>query len=257
MLRALLALVLVTRALVAPAQPAGEVIGVLTYHNHAPFITGDATGLTHELMARLRAAAPAGLELELRPTPRARLDVLLADWVQGRCASETARCDDRWVLVWVNPRWGFGDSAMTRFQWLPLMEDANVVVSRRSRRVEYAGPESLVGLRLGAIRGHRYVGVDPLVEAGRIERLDGERERSNLLMLLQGRIDVTVLPLSSVRHYLEHDPVMASRGADIFVAERHHQDYVRYLMAPPSRDDLRAMAARALAAEVDPPRASR
>ena len=218
---------------------AGGVVTVYTYHNHPPFITDEGQGLTYDLVDRLNAIGVDGMQFEVQVVPRSRLNMLLASWVSGECRE--TRCDDNWIVPWVNPKWGFGAEPQINFGWVRQLQDANEIISRSDAPVDYREPDSLTGKIFGGIRGHRYVGIDDLVASGAISRIDGNNERNNLLKLLMGRIDTTLLPRSTVEYYTQHDEVIAPLGNELYIASKAHQQYWRHLMFPAARGDLRRL----------------
>ncbi|MBF8271624.1 MAG: ABC transporter substrate-binding protein [Magnetococcales bacterium] len=218
----------------------GGTIRLLSYHNHPPFVTGPEQGLSFDVARMLTAFAAGTWKFQVRIVPRNRLDLELAPWIQGRCLNSGGDpgCGDDWSLLWVNPAWGFGENAGENFLWLKQFEDSNIILSRTESPVDYQSPESLAGLRLGGIRGHRYLGLDPLVTAGKIQRVDGDHERDNILKLLMKRVDVLLLPTSTVRYFLTQDATIRAAAGQIFVAPTRHQQFWRHFMIPSTRKDL-------------------
>ncbi|WP_210396515.1 substrate-binding periplasmic protein [Motiliproteus sediminis] len=240
-MRGLLLALLIGWSLPAVALP--KVVHLLSYHSHPPFVTGNGEGETYALAARLNAVAPPGVRVEVELLPRVRLNQRLSQWLDGRCPG--SHCSDNWLVPWVNPKWGFVPGSGDPYFWVPLADDANVIVSRRESAVEYHGPESLDGRVLAGIRGHRYLGIDDRVAAGLVERVDSNVERDNLLMLLYKRVDAVLLPESTVRYFLSHDPVLREHADEFYIAAERHQSYRRSLMLPANRDDLLEWVKRA------------
>jgi len=223
-----------------------EVIQVLSYHNHPPFVTGPMQGQTYQLVRQLNALAPPGLRFQVELLPRVRLNQRLQGWIDGECPARP--CDDGWLVPWVNPNWGFRPPGGDPYHWLAQAEDANVIVSRQSDPIDYQQPASLDGKVLGGVRGHRYMGIDERVAAGRIERVDGNVERDNLLMLLYGRVDAVLLPESTVNYFLQQDPTLRPHAQAFYIAPVRHQRYARSIMLPATRADLERLIGRVLEA---------
>lgn len=219
---------------VAFATP--ETITIYSYHNHPPFVTGENKGLTYELADRLNGQATGKFQFQVRIIPRGRLNHYLKDWIAGSCPGPSCRQD--WIVPWVNPKWGFIKGKRDNYLWHALLSDANVIVSRKKDEWRYLTPESLTGRVLGGMLGHRYVGIDALVQAGEIKRIDGNRERDNLLKVLHKRVDATLLPESTINYLLQNDPEIQRHADDFRVAEQKHQSYMRYIMLPEQRRDL-------------------
>ena len=82
--RAWLMVVLVALLGSSVAQAAEE-ITLYTYHNHPPFITQPGVGLSHDLVALLNRKADGAFHFSLKVVPRARLNAMLKQWVNGAC----------------------------------------------------------------------------------------------------------------------------------------------------------------------------
>lgn len=209
---------------------APETINVYSYHLHPPFITSPEHGLSHDVIQLLNNKADGQYQFKLQMVPRRRLNLILSDWTSGQCVAEDNQCNKNWMVLWVNPKWGFGQQATTTFQWKFLLEDSNSIISLQDHPIEYQGPESLLGLRLGGIGGHRYVGIDEKVEAGLIIRIDGNHERNNVMKLLAQRIDTILLPTSTMQYYLSQDKVIKQNKDKFFLSPKKHQEYTRNIM---------------------------
>ncbi|MBL7048381.1 MAG: hypothetical protein ISR96_02475 [Nitrospira sp.] len=215
-----------------------ETIKVYTYHNHPPFINDKTGGITFSLESYLNKSAKGKYLFEVHILPRNRLNVVLKDWVSGKCKIGEDACESNWVLLWVNQKWGFGKEPEDNFLWVPLLQDSNSIISRMAESVVYKGPESLKGLRFGGMSGHKYVGIDTLVAEGAIDRIDGSRERDNVLKLYKHRVDVILLPSSTINYLMENDSVIHTFANQLYIAPVVHQSYTRNVMIPGTRNDL-------------------
>lgn len=220
----------------SPAYAQPEQIKILSYHNHPPFVTGEQQGLTYQLAEQLNQRAAGQYLFLVKMVPRSRLNHYLKPWIAGDCPARD--CDQDWIVPWVNPKWGFIKGERDNYLWHELLKDANVIVSRSDQDWHYLMPESLKGKVLGGMRGHRYVGIDELVSNGEIKRIDGNRERDNLLKVLHRRVDATLLPESTMNYLLKNDPDISERAPELAVSAQKHQSYTRYMMMPESRSDL-------------------
>lgn len=229
-------LALIGLAAMALFQPvhAAERIEVLTYHHHPPFVNGNQSGLSYQLIEALNLASGGQYEFELRVLPRKRLNLLLQPWLEGRCQQPAKACADNWVLPWVNPLWGFS-GAEPDTAWTPLLEDANRLIFHGPAQVDIKQLQGFDGLVFGGMRGHRYKGLDDLVQAGRLTRIDGDHERDNLTKVLMGRVDFTLLPESTLRYYLTQDQFLAARAGELYWSDPPQQRYMRYAVVPGNR----------------------
>lgn len=231
---------LLTIVLLAPGLLfAQESLTIYSYHNHPPFVTGDQEGLTFDLAKELNARTGNQYDIKVEIIPRSRINLMLSEWLAGNCPGPG--CDEQWIIPWVNPKWGFGKSPQEVFHWVRQMRDANVIVSMKDEPVDYSAPNSLSGLRFGGMRGHHYVGIDDLIKTGAVTRIDGDNERNNLLKLVLGRIDATLLPRSTVDYYFQKDEILMPRKNDFYVANKEHQSYWRHMMFSRGRTDLLAI----------------
>ena len=222
------------------AVQASEEITLYTYHNHPPFINQPGEGLSYDLADLLSEQSAGAFQFTVKVVPRSRLNVMLKSWVNGECIGEP-RCTRNWVVPWVNQKWGFGKAPEQNFSWTPLLEDSNVIVSRSDAPVEYRQPSDLDGKRFAGIGGHRYVGIDERAEAGKITRINGTKERDNLIILARGRVDATLLPASTYRYYLKQDRQLAALSSRLYRAKQPHQAYTRNLMASGDQQKLNSL----------------
>jgi len=200
-------------------------INVYTYHNHAPFITEKKAGLSYDLIQYLNNKSNGDYTFKLKVLPRSRLNYILKPWINKECGV-TRECASNWVVLWVNPKWGFGKDSLANFSWTGLFEDSNAIIYSKNRKVDYTSPDSLVGKKLAGIAGHRYVGIDDLVLGGKIKRIDGNSEEINLQKVLSNRVDVTLLPTSSFNYYLNNNNDLK----ELEKAKVAHQVYMRNIM---------------------------
>ncbi|CAM3891742.1 substrate-binding periplasmic protein [Aeromonas bestiarum] len=201
----------------------GETIRVYDYHQHPPFMTGEKTGLSRDLVKYLNERLGGEPRLELWLVNRARLALEMSDpGFDG-------------LVAWVNPAW-VGDPQRERYLWtFPIMRDTNELISSAARPITYRGPDSLKGLIFGGIEGYRYQGIDDAVARGELVRHDAKKVKTNFSLLMRGRIDVTLVPGSALSFFI-HD---AYEGK-LFVSPFPQSSYTRHLLLPRSRSELHA-----------------
>lgn len=207
--------------LVAPAaRSAGaESLSVLSYYDYPPFSTGPGHGLTQDLLHLLQErAGPLLPPLQVALMPRRRV------------AAMVTRSDWRGFVPWVSPAW-FQDTGRHRFVWTePLMNDEDLVLSLKSRPVDYQGPASLHGLTLGGVFGHVYPETEAMVTAGTLQRLDSFSQEASLRMLLMGRVEVVFISRSGLASWRKRLPDFDTR---VHVADQPRQRYQRHLLLSP------------------------
>ncbi len=208
---------------VGMAQAVAAEVPVLTYHEFAPFASESKSGLSYELAKYLTEKSGGEYTFVVGVMPRKRLD--------GEVAAGKSV-----VVPWVNPAW-FGDKEQTKYKWsAAVMKDANAVLSPTAKPVEFAGPDSLAGLKLGGVAGHKYPGVDPLVEAGKIAREDANSELINLKKVAAGRIDVTIMAESGARFIAKQEGL----AAQVHFSTSPHSQYERHVFVAGSDAKLAA-----------------
>lgn len=187
MQRFALMLVLVLLPLVCGAQ---QRVSVWTYHFSPPFILEEKKGLSHAFIDLLNKD-PANRDrfrFELVELPRKRVDIRLARKRPG-------------VLLWATPSF-FTDTQTANGKWSePLLVDQQDFVSLPDMPFEYEGPQSLHGLVLGGVLGHRYQELEADIASGAIKRQDVQTDLQNIQKLLSGRINTLVIPRSALLYY--------------------------------------------------------
>lgn len=213
---------------------AKEKISVYTYHAHAPFITDKNSGLTFNLINFLNKNSNDKFEFILKTVPRSRLNYILKPWINKNCSNVNKKCNPNWLVLWVNHKWGFGQDALDNFSWTPLLEDSNAIISSKQKKIEYTKPEDLIGKKLAGVSGHKYIGIDDLVNEGKINRINGSNEVDNLRVTLANRVDVTLLPKSAFDYYKK----INSDFKTLYVSKIPHQKYMRNIMSSGKNKDL-------------------
>lgn len=209
-------LIFIAFALPATSKP----VNVWIYHNFAPFVI-DAThkhGLSYDLAQWLTENSNGIYEFNVTVHSRARLNETLSGNPSG-------------IVFWVNPAW-FGDVEENKYFWTkPLMRDRTLIISPLRASIDYKGPASLEGMTITSVSGHRYVGIDPLVEEGRMSRNDLSSEEAVTLFISNERGDVGVIAESALLSLTQQ----LNLHGKIFSAKEPHSIYDRRVMI--TRDD--------------------
>jgi len=159
-------------------------VTVWNYYLTPPFYQSASSGLALDFVNILNSLSTK-YEFELNSVPRARLNVYLNQDKQG-------------MVLFVNKLWMPNDRAHT-YLWTPaILFDQNEVISSANNKVDYKTPESLIGLKFGAVRGRDFQLLNPYFNSNAINRIDVNREEQVLKLLTKGRIDVTSLPRTSI-----------------------------------------------------------
>ena len=202
----------------------GETLRLYDYHQHPPFMTGEQTGLSRDLVKYLNEKLGGEPRLELWLVNRARLALEMSDpGFDG-------------LVAWVNPAW-VGDPHRERYLWtFPVMRDTNELVSNIDNPVTYRGPDSLKGLVFGGVEGYRYQGIDDAAARGELVRQDAKKVKTNLDLLVRGRIDVTLVSGSSLGFFIDAQHYQGK----LFISPFPQSSYTRHILLPKSRPELHA-----------------
>lgn len=187
MQRLVLVLMLVLLPLACGAQQRVE---LWTYHFSPPFILENAQGLSHAFVELLNndPGNHNRFRFELVELPRKRVDMRLARKHPG-------------VLLWATPSF-FTAAQVANGKWSqPLLIDQQDFVSLPDAPFEYEGPESLHGLVLGGVLGHRYAELEADIASKAITRQDVQSDLQNIQKLLSGRINTLLIPRSTLLYY--------------------------------------------------------
>lgn len=206
---------------------------IYTYHNHSPFINSQNSGLSYDVVRYLNTQAKGKYLFELKVIPRSRLNYILKPWINKDCL-KIRKCDANWMVLWVNQKWGFGQDSLSNFSWTALLQDSNVIISSSKADFYYTKPEDLIGKKLAGMAGHRYLGIDDLVDSGKIKRINGNTEVENLKVVLSKRVDATLLPKSTFEYYQKTN----TEFKKLYASDVSHQDYMRNIMTVPQNKEL-------------------
>lgn len=195
-----------------------DMVKVYSYHLKPPLILDANTGrgLYTDMLSYLNKENSA-YRFQLQYLPRRRLDTLV----------KSGNLDG--IVIGVNPVW-FDDKSEKKFLWTtPVMGDIDDVISTKKHPVEYAGPESLEGMRIGLVLGYYYFGVNELISEGKIQRDDASSEEHNFKKLLAGRIDAAIISRSSYDYEMKHYPEMQGL---FHISKKPHDVFDRRIMVP-------------------------
>lgn len=198
-------------------------VTVWIYHNFPPFILDPdtGTGLSFELAKTLSTRSNGRYNFDVATVSRERLNHLLATGNHG-------------LVFWANPAW-FGDRKRQKFQWAPdLFVDHNDVISPITRPIRYNGSESLEGLTLAGVRGHRYPEIEPLLNAGKMVRDDVATEEHAVKFIAHGRADVSIIASSAARHFAQR-PELKDR---VFFSPKVFSTYTRSILMQTNDSEL-------------------
>ena len=207
-----------TIVLASQAKATAEDVQMWVYHNFPPFIVNEVerSGLSYQLADQLTEMSGGKYAFNVVVMPRERLNNRIATGTPG-------------MALWANPVW-FGDPERESFLWSSaVMEDQNDVISPVDLSLQYDGPTSLRGHTLVGVTGHRYPGVDRMIETGDVERVDVFAEDALVRFIASGRGDVAIVAQSAARYFVQ------ANGLDdaVHFSGEPHSRYQRYILFQP------------------------
>jgi polar amino acid transport system substrate-binding protein len=218
MQRMVLVLVL---ALLSPICTAQQRVEVWSYHFSPPFVLDGKQGLSHAFVDLLNRD-PTNRDrfrFELVELPRKRVDIRLARNRPG-------------ILLWATPRF-FTAAQKANAKWSePLLIDHQDFVSLPDAPFDYEGPESLHGLVLGGVLGHRYQGIEESVAKGAIERQDVHNDLQNIHKLLAGRINTLLVARSTLLYYRKEHKL-----GELYISATPLYQFERHVMVTDTLDE--------------------
>lgn len=139
------------------------------------------------------------------------------------------------VITDVSPLW-FDDEEQKKYLWTPLViEDRDDIISHPEKKLDYADPQSLVGLTVGGVLGFYYFGLEELMQSKKILRSDTTSELQTLQMILSKRIDAGIVSASTFAYTSK----MQNGGPETFyVSPKSHEAFTRHILVPPSQKPL-------------------
>jgi polar amino acid transport system substrate-binding protein len=210
----------------SPFIAAETVIYVWTYYDAPPFnIEKSETNLTRVFCDELTANSQGKWRFIPSYIPRPRLLPFLEDK------------NKKAIVAWVNPIW-FDDKNLSKYLWTKeIFINRNEVISNSANPIEYDGPESLVGKKLGGVLGHSYADIDNYVEKGLIQREDTHSFANNVhkLLMKHASVDAAIVPDTQLNLLLADEAVRRQ----IHISKNPHQVFTRRLMLTPGLSDVR------------------
>ncbi|AHL74673.1 hypothetical protein CH92_06000 [Stutzerimonas stutzeri] len=210
MQRLVLVLMFVLLPLVCQAQQRVE---VWTYHFSPPFILDKTQGLSHAFVELLNKdlGNQDRFLFELVELPRKRVDARLVRKRSG-------------ILLWATPSFLTAEQQANGTWSQPLLIDQQDFVSLPDAPVEYEGPESLQGLILGGVLGHRYAALEEDIASGAIKRQNVQTDEQNIQKLLSGRINTLLISRSTLLYYRKEQKL-----GDLYVSTTPLYQFERHL----------------------------
>lgn len=212
------------------AALATEIVPAYNTYLAVPFVVGDG-GLAQETVAYLNNKLKGKYQFQLNQVSRDTLNkTVLKD------------PDFKGIVLFLSPFF-VDDSTKVKYHWSPeLLSDSNAVISLKSRKLEYTGPEALAGLKFGGIKGNRYAGLEEHFGKD-IQREDVLEELSNIKKVAAGKIDVTIMARSTYRFLMKQMGAEAAASSNLYTSSHPHFAFERHIFL--SKGDA------ALAKEID------
>lgn len=193
-----------------------EQIEAWSYLPTPPFLVdaNSNAGLSADLVSYLNQALAGKYQINLVLLPRARMNLMLTNGKRG--------------FVLFAPSAIFGGPTSGTYLWTsPLFADRQEVLSRPRQPFEYRGPDSLAGVRFGAMLGHNYPALARDMDSGKITAFRSTHEAALVNMLSEGHVDVVTIPNSTARYFMAKDPQPVPQW---HFSQQNLGEYTRHLM---------------------------
>ena len=192
-----------------------EDIRFVTYHLSPPFITNEEKriGLTYELAKLLSDRSNGRFQFIVEPTTRTKINDLLDG-------------DGIFVIPWVIPQW-FKDAPKEGLEWTGgIIDDGNALLFNISKPIDYSGPKSLIGRSIAGLEGGYWVGIDPLIKKGLIQRHEAPTYWDAMREVLLKRVDVAIIPYSVAKFLIAKN----EKSGDFLFSPTPHSRFQRRLL---------------------------
>ena len=201
--------------------PAQTVVRVFTYNNRTPFVVNPSKqeGLEYRLCTWLTKESKGQFQFLLKVTTAEEIRTLLeADKLDG-------------VVMGVNQSW-FSEAIRKKSLWTPaILFDKNIVLSLNSKKVDFTGPASLLGLRVAVVTSWVYAELGENFSNGKIHRLDNPSEPMALRAVAEGKADAAIV---SEWTYL-YEQLRGDLQGDFFTADQPALSFTRKILVPSSK----------------------
>lgn len=193
---------------------------IYTYHTDPPFLLSDQRMDLSRAWVNHFNARHKDVKLNLITIERPRLNKLI-------------EAKHPYLILWANPIWFKSrDSAVIASD--PIFWDSDIWISRSDGKVAYSTPEDLIGLTIGGRKGYYYKGVNPLVDEGKINRIDQNRDYANYEMLLKGDVKAFVMSRSSFLYWQS----TGVKTQQLYTAMSAHDAFTRHVLVSQQRKHL-------------------
>lgn len=195
---------------------AEESVPAYNTYQSVPFVVGDG-GLASDLVGYLNAKLKGKYQFKLTQVPRETLNKTIS----GDAGFKGA-------VLFLSPPF-VDDAAKTRYYWTPpLMHDSNAVISLGSRKLEYSGPDTLKGLKFGAVKGNRYLGLEEHFGKD-IQKEDVGEELSNIKKVVAGKVDATIMANSTYRFLIKQMGKQNAERSNLYTSAKPHLEFDRHI----------------------------
>ncbi|HJV02763.1 MAG TPA: transporter substrate-binding domain-containing protein [Burkholderiaceae bacterium] len=198
------------------AMAAEETLPAYNTYQSVPFVVGEG-GLANDLVGYLNNKLKGKYHFKLTQMPREALNknVIGDPGFKG-------------AVLFLSPPF-VEDAAKTRYLWTqPLLHDSNAVISLGSRKLEYTGPDSFKGLKFGAVRGNRYMGLEDRFGKD-IQKEEVGEELSNIKKLAAGKIDATIMANSTFRFLMQQMGKQNAERSNLYTSSKTHMEFDRHI----------------------------
>ena len=200
-----------------PRGQAATALTIYAYHKAPPFVINadTATGLNYDLVQALQHELGEQYQLKLQHIDRPELNQRLAAKLPT-------------IALWANPAW-FVQQNPSYLWSSALFTDREVLVATKQQAKQIVQLDELTGSRIGAIRGYSYPGLNELINAGKLKRIDADSDKENLTRLLETQLEQVVITRSSFLYYARQRHYLAS----LTITGQPYPAYQRQILVTP------------------------
>lgn len=160
-------------------------VTVYVYHDDAPYLIPDSLDISNVFISQLNERQQT-IQFVRQNIKRPQLNSIVESGMP-------------YLILWANPLW---------FEWRDrevlaskvIFWDADTLVSKVDRAIDFSRPTKLFGLRIGVRAGHFYSNLDKYFKSGKIKRVDSSSSLENYLKLKNNQLDAFVDSRSTISY---------------------------------------------------------
>lgn len=202
-------------------------IAIYSYHTdppfHLPHISTDLSRIFVDHLNQFALRQGSDVDFKLVTIRRPDLNALV-------------EAGEPYVILWANRAWFVKRDKNIRTTDA-IFYDADVWISAIDQPIRYGEPNDLIGKTFGGRAGYYYKGINPLVDASKVNRIDSLSDRDNFLKLEAKEIDLYVMSRSSLLYWFSN----GFDASQVYVAQSPHDAFTRHLLYSKHHEGLASL----------------